>query len=61
MQNLGIFASAALASLLCGPTLLPAQSDPGHHAAEPKARDLGNPFNGTTEPFNAITDVAGGG
>jgi D-aminopeptidase len=59
MQNLGIFASAALASLLCGPTLLLAQSGPEHHAAKPRARDLGIPFDGTTGPFNAITDVAG--
>ena len=28
-------------------------------AAEPRARDLGIPFDGTTGPLNAITDVAG--
>ena len=28
-------------------------------AAEPRARDLGVPFDGTPGPFNAITDVAG--
>jgi D-aminopeptidase len=29
------------------------------HAAEPRARDLGVPFDGTPGPLNAITDVAG--
>ena len=29
------------------------------HAAEPRARDLGVPFEGTPGPLNAITDVAG--
>ena len=28
-------------------------------AAEPRARDLGVPFEGTPGPLNAITDVAG--
>ena len=28
-------------------------------AAEPRARDLGVPFDGTPGPLNAITDVAG--
>ena len=28
-------------------------------AAEPRARDLGIPFEGTTGPLNAITDIAG--
>ncbi len=27
--------------------------------AEPRARDLGIPFDGKPGPFNAITDVAG--
>jgi len=31
----------------------------GAQAAEPRARDLGIPFDGTPGPFNAITDVAG--
>src|SRR4029079_10686282 len=30
-------------------------------AAKPRARDLGVPFEGSTGPLNAITDVAGGG
>ena len=29
------------------------------HCAEPRARDLGVPFEGTPGPLNAITDVAG--
>jgi D-aminopeptidase len=29
------------------------------HAAEPRARDLGVPFDGTPGPLNAITDVGG--
>jgi D-aminopeptidase len=29
------------------------------HTPEPRARDLGIPFDGTPGPFNAITDVAG--
>jgi L-aminopeptidase/D-esterase-like protein len=29
------------------------------HATEPRARDLGVPFDGTPGPLNAITDVAG--
>ena len=28
-------------------------------ASKPRARDLGIPFDGTTGPLNAITDVAG--
>lgn len=49
----------ALVSLLCEPTPLLAQSASAHHASEPRARDIGIPFDGTTGPFNAITDVAG--
>jgi D-aminopeptidase len=32
---------------------------PAAYAAEPRARDLGIPFDGTPGPWNAITDVAG--
>lgn len=32
---------------------------PAHAAADPRARDLGVPFDGTPGPLNAITDVAG--
>ncbi|HEU0305929.1 MAG TPA: hypothetical protein VFR30_03070, partial [Lysobacter sp.] len=31
------------------------------HAAEPRARDLGIPFEGTPGALNAITDVSGVG
>jgi L-aminopeptidase/D-esterase-like protein len=33
--------------------------DPVHAADKPRARDLGIPFDGTTGPLNAITDVQG--
>jgi L-aminopeptidase/D-esterase-like protein len=59
MYYLRIFAGVALVWLLCEPTPLPAQSGNVHHAAEPRARDIGIPFDGTTGPFNAITDVTG--
>jgi D-aminopeptidase len=59
MRHVGIFASAAVTTLLYGPTLLVAQSNPVHHAVEPRARDIGIPFDGTPGPFNAITDVGG--
>ena len=45
--------------LLSIPTLLLAQSNPVHPAPEPRARDLGIPFDGMPGPFNAITDVKG--
>jgi len=47
----GIFL-CLLATVTCA---LPALGDP----AEPRARDLGIPFDGTPGPLNAITDVAG--
>jgi D-aminopeptidase len=49
----------ALALLLVGSDLLFAQSDAGHRTGEPRARDIGIPFDGTPGPLNAITDVAG--
>ena len=48
-----------LACVLCGPTISHAQSDPGRQAAEPRARDIGMPFDRTPGPLNAITDVSG--
>jgi D-aminopeptidase len=48
-----------LASTLCGPSFVIAQTDPGHQAAGRRARDLGIPFDGTPGRLNAITDVAG--
>jgi D-aminopeptidase len=48
-----------LVLLLSTSTLLLAQSNPIHPAPEPRARDLGIPFDGMPGPFNAITDVKG--
>jgi D-aminopeptidase len=48
-----------LALPLAGSSLLFAQSDAGHRIGEPRARDIGIPFDGTPGPLNAITDVAG--
>jgi D-aminopeptidase len=59
MQLSGRTAGMALVWLLCGPTCLLAQSNPGHPAAQPRARDIGIPFDGTPGLLNAITDVAG--
>ena len=36
-----------------------AQNSPAPDSPEPRARDLGIPFDGTPGPFDAITDVAG--
>ena len=44
---------ALLALVMIAAVSLTAQS------TEPRARDLGIPFDGTPGPFNAITDVAG--
>lgn len=52
-------ATSILACLLCAPRVAPSQSDPGLEAPEPRARDIGIPFDGTPGPFNAITDVSG--
>ena len=49
----------ALVLLLVGSSLLFAQGDVGHRIGEPRARDIGIPFDGTPGPLNAITDVAG--
>jgi D-aminopeptidase len=59
MHYIRVFVSLALVSLLCEPTPLLAQSASVHPAAEPRARDIGIPFDGTSGPFNAITDVMG--
>jgi L-aminopeptidase/D-esterase-like protein len=45
--------------MLCGPSLLLAQSDSKDQNLPPRARDLGIPFDGAPGPFNAITDVKG--
>lgn len=47
-------------ALLCTLTTLPdSQAQAAASPAEPRARDLGVPFDGTPGPLNAITDVAG--
>jgi D-aminopeptidase len=53
------WAGIALGTLLCIPGLLFAQADVGHSSPEPRARDLGIPFDGTPGPLNSITDVTG--
>lgn len=52
-------AATVLVLMLCRSGLLLAQSDAGHLKLQPRARDLGVPFDGTPGPFNAITDVKG--
>ena len=59
MQLIRGCAGLALALLLVGSSLLFAQSEAGHRIGEPRARDIGIPFDGTPGPLNAITDVAG--
>jgi D-aminopeptidase len=59
MQSIRGCAELALALLLVGSNLLFAQSEAGHQIGEPRARDIGIPFDGTPGPLNAITDVAG--
>lgn len=59
MEHLRRCTGIALALFLCGPQDLPAQTQPAHAATQPRARDLGIPFDGTPGPFNAITDVMG--
>src|SRR5277367_6858201 len=49
----------ALAASLLFLSLIGAACAQQNTAANPRARDLGVPFDGTPGPFNAITDVAG--
>jgi len=51
------FAGACMLLALCGPLM--ARSDAKHENPQPRARDLGVPFDGTPGAFNAITDVKG--
>src|SRR3984893_7398473 len=55
MRQQPINSVGILVVLLCIPTLLLAQI--GHPTPEPRARDIGIPFDGTPGPFNSITDV----
>jgi D-aminopeptidase len=59
MQRARQFASMCMVLMLCGPNVLLAQSDSKHPNLQPRARDLGVPFDGTPGTFNAITDVQG--
>jgi D-aminopeptidase len=51
--------AAACLSLLILSSDAVAQNSPAARSTEPRARDLGVPFDGTPGRFNAITDVAG--
>jgi D-aminopeptidase len=44
---------------LAGSGIVLGQSSSSAHSADPRARDLGVPFDGTPGPLNAITDVPG--
>src|ERR1700689_684291 len=59
MQSIRGWAGLALALLLGGSSLVFAQSQSARRIAEPRARDIGIPFDGAPGPLNAITDVAG--
>lgn len=59
MQRSMQFISACMALMLCAPGFRHARADPKHQDPPARARDLGVPFDGTTGPLNAITDVKG--
>ena len=56
MRQLSLKFALLLCTSLLTTSLLSAQEKP---PAKPRARDLGVPFDGTTGPLNAITDVSG--
>jgi L-aminopeptidase/D-esterase-like protein len=56
---LASIAAARPAVTAASPVASPASVSPAAAAREPRARDLGVPFDGTPGPWNAITDVAG--
>jgi len=49
----------ALVLLLCIPSVLRAQNNAAQRTPQPRARDIGIPFDGEPGAFNAITDVRG--
>ena len=53
LRSTGVIMRRLLTALLLTATIACA------HAAEPRARDLGIPFDGKPGPLNAITDVQG--
>jgi D-aminopeptidase len=59
MNRTCVLVAVFLLPALGGPSLMLAQNPPAAHSPEPRARDLGVPFDGTPGPFNAITDVPG--
>jgi D-aminopeptidase len=59
MQLMRGCAAIVLLLILCGSRPLLAQGDSGNAKPQPRARDLGIPFDGTPGPLNAITDVKG--
>jgi D-aminopeptidase len=54
-----MIASSAFLVLLIFAVLLPVRAAAQSTPQEPRARDLGVPFDGTPGPLNAITDVSG--
>lgn len=50
---------ACLSLLMLSSGAAAQNAPPASHPDQPRARDLGVPFDGTPGPFNAITDVAG--
>jgi D-aminopeptidase len=59
MNRIKTVVAIALTSSLLGFTALIAQAAPAANSPQPRARDLGIPFDGTPGPLNAITDVPG--
>ncbi len=59
MRQIKAVVALVVISLLLGCTSLLAQSAASANSAQPRARDLGIPFEGAPGPLNAITDVAG--
>jgi hypothetical protein len=59
IQLLRRYAASVLLLLLLGPNVFLAQNDADKLKPQLRARGLGIPFDGTPEPFNAITDVQG--
>jgi len=60
VKNLSVFLAGVLLLLALVPQRAArAQAPSSVHSLEPRARDLGVPFDGTPGPLNAITDVAG--
>src|SRR5215471_21856422 len=59
MKMKGALLASTLLWVFANQGTLFAQAPSGTSAPQPRARDLGIPFDGTPGPLNAITDVAG--